>query len=82
MALVGGQGAQTVKLWGGIENAMVDKPDWTEEEIIAEVNTAIDFANSKRFFIPCMTSGINDSNFPGVYDIVTRVIDERSKTDF
>ena len=71
-----------ITFMGGIENAMVDKPDWTEEEIIAEVNTAIDFANSKKFFIPCMTSGINDSNFPGVYDIVTRIIDERSKSDF
>ncbi len=80
---------QLIKDWGGkitfmggVENAMIDKPEWTEEEVIAEVNTAIDFAQSKTFFIPCMTSGLNSSNFDGVYDLVSRTIDERSKIDF
>ena len=80
---------QLIKEWGGkitfmggVENAMIDKPEWTEEEVVAETNAAIDFANSTKYYIPCMTSGIDDSNFPGVYDIVTRTINERSKTDF
>lgn len=71
-----------ISFMGGIENAMVDKPDWTEEEVVAETNTALDFVQSKKYYIPCMTSGLNSSNFPGVYDIVTRTINERSLVDF
>lgn len=71
-----------ITFMGGIENAMVDKPGWTEEEVIAEVNTALDFVHSKKYYIPCMTSGLNSSSFPGVYDIASRTIDERSAVDF
>ena len=73
---------RNIEIGAGAPKIIVPIVGVTKEEIIAEVNTAIDFANSKKFFIPCMTSGINDSNFPGVYDIVTRIIDERSKSDF
>ena len=71
-----------ITFMGGIENAMVDKPGWTEEEVVAEVITALDFVHSKKYYIPCMTSGLNSSSFPGVYDIASRTIDERSAVDF
>ena len=73
---------EKITFMGGIENAMVDKPGWTEEEVVAEVNTALDFVHSKKYYIPCMTSGLNSSSFPGVYDIASRTIDERSAVDF
>ena len=71
-----------ITFMGGIENAMIDKPDWTKEEVVAEVNTALDFVHSKTHYIPCMTSGLNSSNFPGVYDLVSSTIEERSALDF
>lgn len=71
-----------ISFMGGIENAEIDKPGWTPDEVIAEVNAAIDFVGSKTYFIPCMTSGMNASNFEGVYDLVSETIRERSKKDF
>ena len=67
---------------GAIENARIDKPEWTEEEVEAEVNRALDFVHSKHYFIPGMTAGDAESGYPGVYEAVAKCIDERSKKDF
>ncbi|MDR2360415.1 MAG: uroporphyrinogen decarboxylase (URO-D) [Oscillospiraceae bacterium] len=45
-------------LMGGIESAIVDNPDATEEEIRAEVRRAIDTYGPGGHFLPCM-GGIN-----------------------
>ncbi len=71
-----------ITFMGSIENARIDKPEWTEEEVVAEVNRALDFVGSKHYYIPGMTAGDAESGYPGVYEAVTRAIDERSKKDF
>ncbi|MBQ3106882.1 MAG: hypothetical protein IJC51_05410 [Eggerthellaceae bacterium] len=71
-----------ITFMGAIETAYIDKPDWTMDEVRAEVEAAIAAVNSKTSFIPCLTSGMNMSGYPGVYDAVSEVIDEISKRDF
>ena len=71
-----------ITFMGSIENARIDKPDWTEEEVKAEVNRALDFVHSKYYYIPGMTAGDAESGYPGVYEAVAKYIDERSKIDF
>lgn len=71
-----------IAFMGGIESQVVDKPDWTAEEVREEVERAISSVSRKVSFIPCLTAGLNDSGYPGVYDAVSDIIDEMSKRDF
>lgn len=71
-----------ISFMGGIETELVDKPDWSREEIDKEVDTALTEINRKKFFIPCLTSGLNVSGYPGVYEAVSEEIEKRSKIDF
>jgi hypothetical protein len=57
----------------GIDNADVDREDWTEEMIQKAVRTAIK-DGARHSFIPCCTGGGPGSIYPGVYDTVTREI--------
>lgn len=69
-------------IMGGIETELIDKPEWTEQEVVEEVDTAIAKIDRKTHFIPCLTSGLNVSGFPGVYEAVSAEIDRCSKRDF
>lgn len=71
-----------ISFMGGIESKIIDRPGWSEEEVKEEVNRAFDAVNSKNFFIPCLTAGACDSDYPGVYDAVNAAIRERSAIDF
>ena len=71
-----------IAFMGGIESQIIDKPDWTEAEVREEVERALSEIDRTTGFIPCLTAGLNDSGYPGVYDAVSRVIDECSKRDF
>ena len=63
---------------GGINSAYVDYEGATYEEVYAAVKTAIDkYGNDGKYFIPCNTQGAPGmSIFPGVYDMVSKAIDE------
>jgi len=80
-ALVDKYGDQ-IAFMGGIETALIDLPDWTPEKVEAEVNLALDTINRKKSFIPCLTSGMDSSCYPGVYDEVSKIIAKRSEIDF
>jgi hypothetical protein len=68
-----------ISFMGGINNGLLDKPDWTPAEVEAEVT-----AECKKFYeathghyiIPCMVHGLSFSCFPGVYEECTKVIDK------
>ncbi|MBR4503629.1 MAG: cobalamin-dependent protein [Candidatus Methanomethylophilaceae archaeon] len=66
---------------GGIDNAEIDLPDWTEEGVEEFVRQRIE-RNGCRSYIPCLTRGLGFSIVPGVYDAVTRAIDKISKEKF
>ncbi len=67
---------------GGIESQVLDKPDWTEEEVVEEVTRALSEINCKNSFIPCLTAGSDDSGYPGVYAAVSREIQKISEKSF
>ena len=80
-ALIDRFGGQ-IAFMGGIESQIVDKPDWTREEVRAEVDAAIAAVGRTTGFIPCLTSGLDSSGYPGVYDAVSAEIDRCSARDF
>lgn len=67
---------------GGIETQLIDKPDWTQAEVAAEVERAVTSVGRKTCFIPSLTSGLNASGYLGVYEAVSAAIDEMSRRDF
>ena len=71
-----------ITIMGGIENQYVDTLDWTPESVDAAVDKCLDTVKSKVHFIPCLTMGAAQSLNKGVYDQVSKRIDERSKIDF
>ena len=66
---------------GGINNGIVDVPGWTDELIAGQVEKYCRECG-KLYFIPCCTAGGPASNYPGVYDAVTREIDRMSQQMF
>ena len=80
-ALIDRFGGQ-IAFMGGIESQIVDKPDWTREEVRAEVDAALAAVGRTTGFIPCLTSGLDSSGYPGVYDAVSAEIDRCSARDF
>ena len=70
-----------ISFMGGIDSALVDHEDWTEEEIIREVRYACD-EFGKLYFIPCTSQGGPASIYPGVYQRVSQEIDNYSKEVF
>ena len=70
-----------ISFMGGIDSALVDHDEWTEEEVIKEVRYACD-TFGKYYFIPCLTAGGPASIYPGVYDRVTKEIADYSKVVF
>lgn len=66
---------------GGIDNAIIDRPDVTDEEVEKFVRERIE-ANGCRSYIPCLTRGLGISICPGVYEKVSKAIDKISKEKF
>ncbi len=66
---------------GEVETKLLDVPDWTPELVKNEVERACRKCG-KFAFIPCLTSGLPMSSFPGVYDEVNKQIDRMSSILF
>lgn len=71
-----------ITFMGGIETKAIDLPNWTQENVAAEVERAITEVGLHRSFIPCQTSGVGLSHFPGVYEAVDAEIDKMSAKFF
>ena len=54
---------------GGIDS-IIDREDWQEEEVRAEVRRAIAEGEPYGAFIPCITYGLPESIFPGVLECI------------
>lgn len=70
-----------ITFMGGIDNGKVDREDWSEEKVRAEVDRVCEWAGT-RFFIPNTTMGGDYSIYPGVYDVVSDEIDRLSRKYF
>lgn len=70
-----------ITFMGDIDSGVVDFPGWTPE--IAEKEARRACTNcGKLYFIPCNTSGLPMSNFPGAYESLSEAIDKMSKEMF
>ncbi|UWG97231.1 uroporphyrinogen decarboxylase [Dehalobacter sp. DCM] len=79
-ALIEKYGKQ-ITFMGGIHSGLVDFPEWTQENCAKLVEETCR-ANGKLYFIPCITHGGPQSNFPGVDIAVDNEIDKMSKLMF
>ena len=70
-----------ITFMGGIDSATVDYEGWTEEEVAKQVRAACESCGT-QFFIPCTSQGLPISTYPGVYEAVSREIDNMSKEMF
>lgn len=66
---------------GGIDNGLVDRPDWSQENCMKVTREACESCG-KLYFIPSTTMGGPDSTYPGVYDCVDECIDRMSREMF
>ena len=57
-------------LWEDSTAVMIDFPDWTPENCVKHVEEACK-ANGKKYFIPCLTSGLPGGYFRNVYEAVS-----------
>ena len=73
--------AGQITFMGEIETKLCDLPDWTPEVIEQEVERACR-TGGKHSFIPCLTSGLPGSAFPGVYEEVSKNIAKMSEVMF
>lgn len=70
-----------ITFMGGVDSGIVDKPDWTQEQINTEFRRACtDYG--KLYFIPGLSQGLAISSFPGVYEAADEAIDHMSKEMF
>jgi len=69
-------------LMGGIDASVVDRRDWTEEIVRAEVARACREYHEGGMFIPCLTYGGEGSIFPGVNDCIMDEIRKQNKLYF
>lgn len=67
-----------ISFMGGIESQILDKPDWTQSEVVEEVDRALAEIGRTKHFIPCLTAGLDKSGYPGVYEAVSREIEKAS----
>lgn len=70
-----------ITFMGGIDNGKIDREDWTQEKIAAEVEKACK-ENGTKYYIPGTTVGGADSAYLGVYEAVGEEIDKMSKIMF
>ena len=70
-----------INFLGGIDSATVDFPGWNDQIVADRVEEACrEFG--KLYFIPSASQGLPMSNYPGVYEALTREIDNMSKKMF
>lgn len=69
-------------LMGGIDGGVIDVPNWTDELIRKETRRACDEYVPGGRFIPCITYGLAESMFPGVYEAISAEIEKYSPTFF
>ncbi len=79
-ALIGKYGGR-ISFMGGIDSASVDYEGWTEDVVAREVERACRECG-KLYFIPNASQGLPKSNYPGVYDAISRQIDVCSRKFF
>ena len=72
---------EKISFHGGIDNGLVDRADWTEENVEKYTRQIIK-ACGKHYFIPGLTAGGPGSTFPGVYQAASAVIKKMSEEDF
>jgi hypothetical protein len=70
-----------ISFMGGLHSGLIDFPEWTPENCAKYVEEACR-TNGKKYFIPCLTAGLPAGYFPGVYETVTKAINEISKKMF
>ena len=70
-----------ISFMGGIDNSLIDKEDWSQEEIRNLVRKTVEECG-KHYFIPCITQGGPGSVYPGVYEAISEEIDKLSKEIF
>lgn len=70
-----------ISFMGDIDNGLVDREDWSQENIAREVRRSCE-ANGKHYFIPCITQGGKGAVYDGVYDAIAEEIDKMSKEMF
>jgi hypothetical protein len=70
-----------ISFMGDLDNSLLDKKDWSKEEVDKEVKRAVT-QNGKHYYIPCLNQGGVGSTFPGVYEEVNAVLDKYSKEMF
>ena len=74
-----------ISFMAGIDDAIVDKPDWDEQHVREVTRQAINECApvaDKHFFIPCLTHGLGFSIFDGVYATISDEIAKMSKEMF
>ena len=70
-----------ISFHGGIDNGLVDRADWTEENVEKYTRQIIRECG-KHYFIPGLTAGGPGSTFPGVYQATSAAIKKMSEEDF
>ncbi|SFB29672.1 Uroporphyrinogen decarboxylase (URO-D) [Acetitomaculum ruminis DSM 5522] len=72
-----------ISFMGGIDSAEVDFEGWTDEIVAKKVREACEtFGKSHHYFIPSASQGLPMSTYEGVYEALTREIDNMSKEMF
>lgn len=71
-----------ITIMGGIDDHIIDKPDWTTEGVEKYVNELIDEVDSKKYFIPCIAHGEEITVYEGCYEAITDAIAKKSEIDF
>lgn len=74
--------AGRMTLMGGIDAAVVDRPDSTEEEIRAHVRKACESFGPGGHFIPCITYGVPGTIYPQAGRFIDDEIDRYNKTAY
>ncbi len=69
-------------LMGGIDAGLLDRVDWDRETVSAEVARACREYAPGGGFIPCITYGLPESIYPGVYEAISEEIDKQSRIYF
>lgn len=69
-------------LMGGVDASVVDREDWTEDIVRAEVARACKEYHEGGVFIPCLTYGGEGSIYPGVNDCIMDEIRNQNRIYF
>jgi hypothetical protein len=70
-----------ITFMGGIHSGIIDHPEWSQEQIAAEVKRTCE-ENGKLYFIPSSCQGLPGSSFPGVYEATDVEIEKMTKELF